>query len=94
MSTKAIHELLALNPCLCTDRTCIVCRTSTEVETIERAAKDLTRLHIGDFTDNVAHRDNVLSDMLTDASSQWSHPDVKAWSDASALLESIAKGAK
>lgn len=63
-----------------------------ELEAIERAAKDPTRLHVADFTDDIAHRDNVVSAMTT-PESQWDHPDVTAWGDAAVLLESIAKDA-
>lgn len=63
-----------------------------EVEAIERAAKDLTRLHLGDRVYDVRDTAKVRDETPTDGTT-WNHPDVKAWSVASVLLESIAEEA-
>lgn len=88
MSTKSIRELLAR----ASDAGLHINDAEAEFEAIKRAAKDLTRLHLGDFTDAIAHRDAVVSAMTT-PESQWEHSDVKAWSEASTLLEQVAKDA-
>lgn len=62
-----------------------------EVEAIERAAKDLSRLSVGDFTYSI--RDRAAGDGSFSGNT-WEHPDVKAWSDASVLVDAIAKEAK
>lgn len=64
-----------------------------ELMAIERAAKGLTRLHLGDGVHAVRRRSNVLAE-TPDGGSTLEHPDVKAWSDAAALLEAIAKNAR
>lgn len=61
-----------------------------EVEAIEKAARDLSRLHIGDYTYNVRDSAHVL-ESTPDGQSTWEHPDVKAWSDASVIIDTIAK---
>jgi hypothetical protein len=61
-----------------------------ELEAIRQAAKDLDRLGIGDFTCNVRDRVGVIAS-THNSESTWNHPDVKAWSDASVLLATIAK---
>lgn len=67
---------------------------AAQMATLERAAKDLTRLHLGDGVYDVAHRDHVIAAMTDDPASQWNHPDVKAWSDAAQLLATIATEAQ
>ena len=64
-----------------------------EVEAIERAAKDMTRLGVIDFTYTIRESEKVLHETPED-SSTWHHPDVHAWRDASMLLATIAKDAK
>jgi 3-dehydroquinate dehydratase len=61
-----------------------------ELEAIEEAAKDLDRLGIGDFTYTIRDRVSVIAS-THNSESTWNHPDVKAWSDASVLLATIAK---
>ena len=65
-------------------------RMMREIEAIERAAKDLTRLHLGDGVYDVRDSAKVMAE-TPDGGNTWNHPDVKAWSDAATLLESIAK---
>jgi len=80
----------AVNICGCGDmRTLTAMRD--EIGALEKAAKDLTRLCLSDGVDDVAHREHVIAAMTDDPSSQWNHPDVRAWSDAATLLASIAK---
>jgi hypothetical protein len=59
-------------------------------ERVEQAARDLTRLHLGDYTDDVRRGSKVLSE-TPNGGNTWDHPDVKAWSDAAQVLEQIAK---
>lgn len=62
----------------------------SEVEAIERAAKDLTRMSLGDGVYRIRDSQEVLS-TTPDGQSTWDHPDVKAWGDASEVLRSIAE---
>ena len=64
-----------------------------EVEAIEKAAKDMTRLGGGDFTYNIRDTEDVMAWAHKTGRSSWEAPDVKAWSDASMLLATIAKDA-
>ena len=64
-----------------------------ELKAFERAAQDLTRLHLGDGVYEVRSRHKVMTE-TPDGSSTWEHPDVKAWSDAAVLLAAIAKEAQ
>lgn len=92
MSTKMIREaldLLAEDPA---ENYGTLLAARAELESICTAAKDLTRLHLGDGCDSVRQRAHVLQE-TPDGESTWNHPDVKAWSDAAQLLESIAKDA-
>lgn len=73
---------------------CTKCRMRAEIAALEKAAKDLTRLHLGDGVDRVAHSEKAISEMTDDPKNQWYHPDVTAWGEAAALLEAIAKEAK
>lgn len=68
----------------------ITAEALAEVEAIEKAAKDMTRLHAGDFVYSVREYSHVMSS----PGESWEHPDVKAWSDAAVLLSAIAKEAK
>jgi hypothetical protein len=61
-----------------------------ELASIKLAARDLTRLHLGDYTDDVRRGAKVLAD-TPNGGNTWEHPDVKAWSDAAQVLEQIAK---
>lgn len=61
-----------------------------ELEAIEKSAKDLDRMSIGDFVYKIRDRENVLVE-TPDGQSTWEHPDVKAWSDASSLMAAIAR---
>jgi 3-dehydroquinate dehydratase len=61
-----------------------------ELAEIRKAAKTLDRLGIGDFTYNIRDRVSVIAS-THNSESTWNHPDVKAWSDASVLLATIAK---
>lgn len=65
-----------------------------ELAAIEQAAKDLDRLDIGDFVYSVRQRGATMRWAEREGKDSWESPDVKAWSDASVLLASIAKGAK
>jgi len=65
-----------------------------ELAALETAATDLTRLHLIDGAEDVAHRGHVIQAMSDDPASQWNHPDVVAWGEAAQLLAEIAKGAK
>jgi hypothetical protein len=65
-----------------------------EIAALEKAAKDLTRLHLGDGADDVAHRSHVIAAMTDDPAIQWNHPDVTAWAEAAQLLATIAKEAE
>lgn len=66
-----------------------------EIAALEKAAKDLARLRLGDGVDDVAHRSHVPVAAVThDPKSQWYHPDVTAWAEAAQLLEAIAKEAE
>lgn len=64
-----------------------------EVKTVEQAAKTLDRLGVGDYTSDVRDREHVRRETPSGAST-WDHPDVKAWSDASQVMQAIAKGAR
>lgn len=64
--------------------------SEAEVEAIEKAAKDLDRMAVGDFT--YAIRDRAASDKAFTGNT-WEHPNVKAWGDASVLMGVIAKDA-
>lgn len=65
---------------------------AAEVKAIEGAAKTLTRLHLGDYTTDIRDREQVMRE-TPEGQSTWDHPDVKAWSDASTVMQAIAKGA-
>lgn len=94
MSLKAIKDLLyrARHGIVTTgDRLAAV---DAEIAALEKAAKDLTRLHLCDGADDVAHREHVIQAMTDDPASQWNHPDVVAWGEAAQLLAAIAKDAK
>ena len=69
-------------------------KAMAEIAALEKAAKDLTRLHLGDGADHVAHREHVIQAMTDDPESQWNHPDVVAWGEAAVLLATIAKEAE
>ena len=93
MSTKAIREALDwLENYLGNEPEAQEARRAAraEVEAIERAAKDLTRLYVGDGVYRVRDMEHVIRGTPI-GSSTWEHPDVKAWSDASVLLANIAK---
>lgn len=93
MSTKAIREALDwLENYLGHEPEAQEVRRAAraEVEAIEKAAKDLTRMSLGDGVYRVRDSQEVLS-TTPDGQSTWDHPDVKAWSDASVLLQAIAE---
>lgn len=69
-------------------------KAKAEIAALEKAAKDLTRLHLSDGADDVAHREHVIAAMTDDPASQWNHPDVVAWGEAAQLLATIAKEAE
>jgi hypothetical protein len=71
----------------------VVALAEKELSALKEAAEDLTRLHLSDGVDDVAHREHVIEAMTT-PESQWNHPDVVAWSEAAQLLATIAKEAK
>lgn len=91
MSTKALRKTLdfiqARHPELFEE-------ARAELAAIEQAAKDLDRLDIGDFVYSVRQRGATMRWAEREGKDSWESPDVKAWSDASVLLASIAKGAK
>lgn len=64
-----------------------IAKARAELEAIRKAAKTLDRLHVGDGAFRI--RVQVVEAGFTGIS--WEHPDVKAWSDASALMGAIAK---
>lgn len=68
----------------------LAARALAQWEDIERAAKTLLHLHISDYTSDVRSREHVV-DGTPEGQSTWDHPDVKAWAEASALVERIAK---
>jgi hypothetical protein len=94
MSTKAIREVLRF----CRDQwdgaedQRLAADALAELEAIERAAKDLDRLSVGDFAYNIRDRDKTMRETPA-GQSTWEHPDVRAWSDASVLMQTIAKDA-
>lgn len=94
MSTKAIREVLEHFAAEASfpesPRARLAAAARAEVEAIEKAARDMTRLHAGDFVYNIREYEHVLNA----PGDSWHHPDVKAWSDASVLLCTIAKEAK
>ncbi len=65
-----------------------------ELAAIEQAAKDLTRLNLGDSTYDVRDSPHVMEWASHEERTTWDHPDVKVWSDASVLLATIAKEEK
>lgn len=98
MSTKAIREALDAFYALAESDyrgasprdLAAIAAARAEVEAIEKAAKDLTRMSLGDGVYRIRDSHEVLS-TTPDGQSTWDHPDVKAWSDASVLLQSIAE---
>lgn len=98
MSTKALHDALALLEIymeeppsgMSVENAVLLNAARTEVEAIERAAQDLTRLYVGDYVYRVRDMEHVIAA----PGNSWDHPDVKAWGDASELLATIAKEAK
>lgn len=95
MSVKALKEALGRlaysAPDTCDEVSArVVAAAWAELAAIEQAAKDLDRLHIGDFVYSVREYDHIVSA----PGESWQHPDVKAWSDAAVLLANIAKEAK
>lgn len=89
MSTKALREALnRIESVTFREET----EARAELAAIEQAAKDLDRLGVGDGVYDV--RGAVDSEWAKSGKNTWDHPDVKAWSDASVLLESIAEEAK
>lgn len=87
MSTKKLEEVLtriAENPAAAADP--LVQGAFSELAAIRKAATDLSRLNVGDHVYNVRDRAPVIA-----GQDRWNHPDVKAWSDASALMDVIAK---
>lgn len=94
MSTKAIRASIALFTDLAKSHRLGVSAEQgeairaalAEVEAIEKAAADLTRLNLGDGVYDVREMEHVLQS----PGESWEHPDVKAWGDAAMLLESIA----
>jgi hypothetical protein len=95
MSLKAIKEASQAVVHDSTEpRYCTKCRLLAEIAALEKAAKNLTRLHLGDGADDVAHREHVIAAMTDDPASQWNHPDVVAWGEAAVLLATIAKEAE
>ncbi len=90
MSTKAIRE--ALERLVKLDEGCApgTLAALLEVQKIETAAKDMTRLNAGDFIYNIRDRERVMNE-TPDGQSTWDHPDVTAWGDAASLLAGIAK---
>jgi hypothetical protein len=93
VSTKAINEVLHYAEKLgrVYDQG-VLRRARVEVENIERVAKDLTRLNLGDCVYDVRSSDRVLTETPRGGNT-WDHPDVKAWSDAAVLMAAIAKDA-
>ena len=97
MSLKAIREVLRSYEKRVAPKSygaALLGEAREELEGVERAAKTLTRLYLGDMADTVAHREHVIQAMTDDPASQWNHPDVVAWSDAAQLLAAIAKEAE
>lgn len=93
MSTKAIREALEWlhnSRSYAEEKQKAHDAAMAEVEAIEKAAKDMTRLYAGDFVYNIREYEHVLNA----PGDSWHHPDVKAWSDAAVLLSTIAKEAK
>lgn len=93
MSTKRIHDALdwvrqqaIASPLLQP----LVEAAAEELKAIEKVARDLTRLNLGDYTYDVRDQRDSKRDPPGDESG-WDHPDVKAWSNASGLLDRIAK---
>jgi hypothetical protein len=95
MSTKALEEALDYlenNP-TADEAQDARRRARAELEVIRKAALDLSRLSIGDYTYDVRDRRDMARDIPGD-NSGWFHPDVKAWSDASTVINEIAKESK
>jgi len=89
MSTKALREVLETYEALLnTNDTKAGKAARAELEAIEKAAKDLTRLHLGDGVYDVRRMEHVVSA----PGDPWEHPDVKAWGEAATLMETISKG--
>lgn len=100
MSTKRIRMALAAM------RSCILSgepwsqrmqadyiNATADLESIEQVARDLTRLHLGDYVYRVRDSHKVLAETPRDGDT-WEHPDVKAWSDAAEMLAEVAKESK
>jgi hypothetical protein len=64
-----------------------------ELEAIEKAAADLTRLHVEDFIYSIRGREKTMRE-TPDGQNTWDHPDVRAWGGASMVLASIAKSSQ
>lgn len=92
MSTKAIREVLERSKRMWRDSDSVreIQAALAEVEAIERAAKDLTRMSLGDGVYRVRDSHEVLS-TTPNGTSTWEHPDVVAWGKASNLLAFIAE---
>lgn len=91
MSSKALREALSrIESVTFREET----EARAELAAIEQAAKDLDRLDIGDFVYSVRKRGATMRWAEREGKDSWECPDVKAWSDASVLLASIAKEAK
>jgi hypothetical protein len=93
MSLKAIKEAVALLGDGGQFPTELHEAATKEIAALEKAAADLTRLHLGDGVYHVRNSDRVLTD-TPKGGNTWDHPDVKAWGDAAQLLATIAKEAE
>lgn len=90
MSTKAIRRALDMMDTDYEGAEEARVEAMAELEKIEKSAKDLSRMSVGDFTYSI--RGRAAGDAAFSGNT-WEHPDVKAWSDASTLVDAIAKDA-
>lgn len=96
MSTKHLRALVetarqaAQNHTMKAEALAAINAAGAELEAIERAAKGLDRLAIGDGVYDVRDRAKTLHE-TPEGHDTWGHPDVKAWGDAATLMASIAK---
>jgi hypothetical protein len=89
MSTKAIREMLSqYEDMIGTSTSEIGTGALAELEAIEKAAADLTRLAIADKAYDIRERCDMSSQ--PPGLSSWHHPDVTAWAKASEVLGTIA----
>ncbi len=93
MSTKALREALEWlenylehNPDAQEARR----KALAELDAIETAAVDLTRLNLDDYVYEVRDTERVRT-TTPPGKSTWEHPDVAAWGNAAQTLAAIAR---